>query len=78
MDNFKNLWMRLGVTLHITDEEAQILMSDDSKGTETLRNILNEKRYEIDGDSYIPDCEVVRYNKTNGTDFLDGDCEFCL
>lgn len=46
-----NLWLRVGVSLHVSSEErAQILEGDQG----TLLKVLTEKRFSFDGETYIP------------------------
>lgn len=76
LEQLRSIWMRLGVTLYGTAEEIGQLLSEQDD--EALVRILDEQRYEMDGDSYIPDCSVEEYNDTYGTDYETGDYEFCL
>lgn len=75
----RKLWMRLGVTLHITDSEASAIMGEDKhNSTLTLRSILCAGRFEPDGDSYIPGESIVSYNADYKTKYDDGDIDFNL
>ena len=74
--HLKTLWGRAGVSFHITDEEAEAILGDDTDGTtiaRTMRKIVAEGRYEMDDNSYIPAECVTDFNKKNGTDFCDND-----
>lgn len=75
----KKLWMRLGVMLNITDEEAEIIFGEDeSLATDTLREIISAGRVRAEGDCYIPmDC-IEDFNKTYGTNFETCDTGFDL
>lgn len=70
------VWMRLGVSLDVTKEEMDILLSASNKANETLRRILAERRFAPNGDSYIPETEVEEINNAYGTDYETGDYGF--
>lgn len=72
------IWMRLGISLRGTKEEIESLFNDDEKSYETLTKILQERRFEIDGDSYIPETAVEEYNKEYNTQHEVGDYGFNL
>ena len=72
------IWMRLGITLRGTKDEIEALFNDDEKSYETLTKILQERRFEIDGDSYIPEKVVEEYNKEYNTQHEVGDYGFNL
>ena len=75
----RRLWMRLGVSLRITEaEEAVIFGKDGAKAEELLRCIIAEGRFEPDGDTYIPEVTVEEYNRKYGTEYEVGDIEFNL
>ena len=51
-------WMRLGIKIKFTEMEEALLFGENRLIAEdTLLNILAEGRFEIDGDSYIPEYE---------------------
>lgn len=72
------IWMRLGISLRGTEEEIESLFNDDEKSYETLTKILQERRFEINGDSYIPETVVEEYNKEYNTEHEVGDYGFEL
>ena len=75
----RRLWMRLGVSLSITEAEEKIIFSEDwARAAELLRRIIAEGRFEPDGDSYIPAVTVEEYNEEHGTNYGVGDTEFDL
>ena len=75
----KKLWMRLGVMLNITDEEAAVIFGEDERlATETLREIIDAGRVRAEGDCYIPMDSVEDFNKTYGTNFETCDTGFDL
>ena len=50
--------MRLGIKIKFTEMEEKLLFGENRLIAEdTLLNILAEGRFEIDGDSYIPEYE---------------------
>lgn len=54
----KEVWMRLGIKIKFTEMEEVLLFGENRLiAADTLLNILAEGRFEIDGDSYIPDDE---------------------
>lgn len=64
----KDLWLRAGVTLQITEEEEEILFSDDfTKGAETFKKIISEGRFRVDGESYVPEDAVQDFNEKYNT-----------
>lgn len=74
--DYKKLWVRAGVTLHITDEEADKILDHDANSTslsDVVRQIIAEGRFEWDGDSYIPATCISDFNKEYGTDYDDED-----
>lgn len=74
----RHIWMRLGISLRGTREEIESLFNDDEKSYKTLTKILQDRRFEIDGDSYIPEKEVEEYNKEYNTQHEVGDYGFNL
>ena len=64
----KNLWMRVGMTFEITEEEEKILFSNDTeKGAEVIRKAFEEGRCQLDGDTYLPYISVADFNEKYGT-----------
>lgn len=54
----KEAWMRLGIKIKFTEMEEELLFGENRLiAADILLNILAEGRFEIDGDSYIPDDE---------------------
>ena len=50
--------MRLGIKIKFTEMEEALLFGENGLiAADTLLRILAEGRFEIDGDSYIPDDE---------------------
>lgn len=66
----KKLWIRLGVTMNITDNEAATILGGDGNfAADTLRKIIAEGRAKPEGDSYIPAESIENYNKAYETNF---------
>ena len=64
----KELWIRLGVVIQITEAEEQAIFSDDEeKMRDTLRLIIAEGRFCPDEETYIPSKAVQEFNRTYGT-----------
>ena len=56
----KEAGMRLGIKIKFTEMEEALLFGENRLiAADTLLNILAEGRFEIDGDSYIPDDENI-------------------
>ena len=54
----KEAWMRLGIKIKFTEMEEELLFGENRLIAEdTILNLLAEGRFEIDGDSYIPEYE---------------------
>lgn len=71
----KKIWMRLGITISATEDEVSKLLATDSdkwdaeESKKVLLKILKQNRFEIDGNTYIPNAVIDRYNEENDTDF---------
>ncbi len=64
----KELWIRLGIVIQITDAEEQAIFSDDEeKMRDTLRTIVAEGRFCPDGETYVPSEAVQEFNRTYST-----------
>lgn len=74
----KKIWLRVGVTISMTDEEADIIVGCGDNSRETLLKILNEGRFLWDGDAYIPEVCVQEFNEEYGTEYEEGEPDFCL
>ena len=74
----RELWMRLGVMLRLTAEEADTIMRADTKdgypaAQRTVQKIIQEGRFIPNGDSYVPDIASETYNDAYGTNYLSID-----
>lgn len=72
----RKLWLRLGVSIQITEAEEKIILDSDCEIAEVIRTIIAEGRFALDGDSYIPDESIEEFNETYGTDYDEGEIGF--
>jgi hypothetical protein len=76
----KKLWVRLGVSLNLTEEEVGSLLGDDcvvmKDREKIIRNIISENRFEIDGECYAPEASVKDFNCEYDTEFYE--CDYDL
>lgn len=72
-EDHRPVWMRMGVTLYTNEIEEMILLDCTNPSHKyaggTIKAIISEGRYEIDGESYIPSCIVSKFNEKYGTDY---------
>lgn len=74
------IWMRLGIDLEITPEEAIILMEGAAyEGKSVIEKAIKDDRFSMNGETYIPKVSVEDYNRIYGTNFeiCDYDFELC-
>ena len=76
-NNTSKIWMRLGISLSVTENEAKALLSGGDESTDLLRELIADGRFKPDGDSYIPQECVQQYSREHGMDFKD-EVEFML
>lgn len=74
----KKIWMRMGVTIDCTDEEADALLSGKDGAEKIIRNIVADGRFKLDGETYIPETCVEDFNQAYGSDYPEDDIEFEL
>ena len=74
----KKIWMRMGVTLDCSDEEANALLSGKDGAEKIIRNIVADGRFKLDGETYIPAPCVEDFNRAYGSDYPEDDIEFEL
>ena len=68
------IWMRVGMTVDITKEEADAIF-DESNRQLDLVELIKEGRAVPDGETYIPFSCVEDFNEENGTDYPCYDTE---
>ena len=85
MKETKDLVVRLTAVLHVTDSEADALMSaqsSDEEARSAIAAVIGEQRFDIAGrnvlDSYIPAECVNNYNNTYGTGFDATDIDLLI
>lgn len=73
----KELWIRIGAAIRITDAEVQDIFSDDEvKTRDTLQRVTAEGRFCPDGETYVPNESVREFNRAYGTAYEEDDW-FC-
>ena len=77
MENRHNqIWARIGMTLSLMPDEMELLVSgNDLDKRKCLSRIFTEGRAVVNGDSYIPDSIMEKYNETYGTNYDCGDVD---
>ena len=64
----KELWIRIGAVIKLTDAEEQDIFSDDEvKMRDALRRVIAEGRFCPDGETYVPGEAVREFNRTYST-----------
>lgn len=59
------IWARIGMTLSLMPDEMELLVSgNDLDKRKCLSRIFMEGRAVVNGDSYIPDSIMEKYNET--------------
>jgi len=61
------VWMRVGISLDCTAEEAEAIMSGE--GADLISEMVYEGRFSLDGDAYVPDSVVEEYDAAYGTNY---------
>lgn len=72
-DKNRSIWMRAGVSLFMNEFEYDAIMTHSDDCSDVLKNILTRGDYEFNGDSYIPDGEMLACNDRYGTNYVTGD-----
>ena len=75
----RQLWMRAGINLSLTEEEAGAILAPGASTDaieQTVRKIILEGRYSFSGESYIPQPCVEQYNDAYGTNYKADDIDF--
>ena len=69
----KELWIRIGAVIRITDDEEQDIFADnEEKMRDALRRVVAEGRFCPDGETYVPK-EPVRGSPEGGRVGKGGD-----
>lgn len=70
MQDLRTIWARLGISLRVTQQEADTLMNGNPQSkTTVLSRIFSDGRAVIDGDSYIPSNVIAEFNLKHGTNY---------
>lgn len=72
-DTTNSIWMRLGITVTGSKADIEKVLQGDET---TLARLLGNKKFSIDGETYIPSSCIEEYNNQNKTSFEEGDVEF--
>lgn len=67
------IWMRLGITVTGSKEDIEKILQGDEAA---LASLLKKKKFNIDGETYIPSSCIEEYNSQNKTSFEEEDIEF--
>ena len=70
------LFVRLGIFIEPTEEEAKMLLDGKIELKDLLKRIIEEKRFSVGGDTYLPETQVEDYNAEHGTDYDNSDIGF--
>jgi hypothetical protein len=72
--SLKKLWLRVGMTLSLTDDEVrQVFESDDMD--KAVLSAIRSGRAVPDGNTYVPYECVEGFNRSYGTDYEVGEYE---
>ena len=75
-NKYHQIWARIGMTLSLMPDEMELLVSGNDLDKQIcLSRIFMEGRAVVDGDSYIPDSVMDKYNETYGTNYDCGDVD---
>ncbi len=75
-NRYNQIWARVGMTLSLMPNEMELLVSGNNLDKQKcLSRIFTEGRAVVDGDSYIPDSIMEKYNETYGTNYDCGDVD---
>lgn len=72
-DTTTSIWMRLGVTVTGSKEEIEKMLQGDET---VLACLLGKRKFNIDGETYVPSSCIEEYNSENKTSFEEEDIEF--
>ena len=75
------LWLRVGMSFELTNEELEMILGDSWNSDDmldVLRKAFAEKRYRLEGDTYVPYPVIEEFNKNHGTDYKVYDRECCF
>lgn len=74
-----NVWMRGGITLHATMAEVvEICTQDKGVAKSIVAQILDDGRWEFNGECYIPECTIADINHNHKTNFAECEIDFAF
>lgn len=83
MSESKDLWLRLGCSLELTDEEAKYLLGtphgyEDPVLEAIIRELIREGKVDFCGDCVIREEDVEAFNLEYGTDYPEKEIAFYI
>lgn len=73
----KQIWVRIGAFIDVTDEELQTITNKGEKGAKLLKEKIESSNIVPQGDTYIPMESVEIYNEDYDTD-IQADDDICF
>lgn len=67
------IFVRLGIIITADKEDVERVIQGDE---EKFEELIRQRKFFIDGESYIPYSAIEYYNEKNGTEFEEEDVEF--
>lgn len=74
-NKFASIWMRIGGFLSGSKEDIEKVLEGDSC---LLRKLLEAGKFQVEGDTYIPESTISNYNSDNNTCFEEDNISFDL
>ena len=78
MEGKVKVWVRVGMTLEVSREDFNTMLTDSVKGATIITNAIKQGDAKPDGDTYIPENVIANLNKFIGTDYEVADYEYWL
>ena len=58
------LWMRIGATVYLNENEAETLLNgDNNEAKDLLKRMIYDNRFRLDGETYIPESSIEEFNE---------------
>ena len=64
----KDIWLRAGIVMHVTEDELEKLLSGDQS---TANKIVSEKRFDLSGEAYVPGKVTEELGKNVETPYFE-------
>ena len=71
----ESIWIRAGISVQGSRQDIEKVLAGNA---DTLQDLFETGRYEINGETYVPSTVVGEYNREHDTDFDEQDVEFHL